>query len=323
MPALERREALPDGLDPRGSIGELASRGFSGELEFAGGGERVVVFFQAGRIAWANDSLHRRAFVEHLRHTAGVDQGDVEAVVEECRKTRRPIGETLVEWNLASPEQVRAALRHQIALALEVAARCGGAPSAERHSYRGTHDPRFTFEAHELAAIPGLGAAPCPVVPIRPAAQESTADDRNGAAPGADRRTEVAPMTATEKLKELQGVDGFSGAALFTPTGEQLAILEGDAPRLKEVGILANAVLINAQKASLEMGAGRGQLVHVEGERAQVLVRCLNEGTDPLKSLPGKAHIHLVLVLKNEASIGLAKLRIDGVIQRLAEHFRG
>jgi predicted regulator of Ras-like GTPase activity (Roadblock/LC7/MglB family) len=130
-------------------------------------------------------------------------------------------------------------------------------------------------------------------------------------------------MTATEKLKELQGVDGFSGAALFTPTGEQLAILEGDAPRLKEVGILANAVLINAQKASLEMGAGRGQLVHVEGERAQVLVRCLNEGTDPLKSLPGKAHIHLVLVLKNEASIGLAKLRIDGVIQRLAEHFRG
>jgi predicted regulator of Ras-like GTPase activity (Roadblock/LC7/MglB family) len=81
-------------------------------------------------------------------------------------------------------------------------------------------------------------------------------------------------------------------------------------------------VLLNAQKASLEMGAGRGQQVHVEGEKAHVVARCLNEGTDPLKSQPGKAHIHLVLVLKDDSSLGLAKMRINSVIEKLAEEFR-
>lgn len=101
-----------------------------------------------------------------------------------------------------------------------------------------------------------------------------------------------------------------------------MATLASDGQHLKEVGILANNVLLNAQKASIEMGTGRGQQVHVEAERAHILARCLNEGTDPLKSQPGKAHIHMVLVLKNDASIGLAKLRLGSVIEKLAEDFR-
>ena len=99
-------------------------------------------------------------------------------------------------------------------------------------------------------------------------------------------------------------------------------MLQGDAAHLKEVGVLANNVLLNAQKASIEMGTGRGQQVHVEAEKAHVLCRCLNEGTDPIKSQPGKAHIHMVVVLKSDASIGLAKMRMNSVIQRLAEDFR-
>ena len=129
-------------------------------------------------------------------------------------------------------------------------------------------------------------------------------------------------MSATEKLKELAALEGFAGVAVYTPTGESLAVLAGDGQHLKEVGVLANNVLLNAQKASVEMGTGRGQQVHVEAEKAHILVRCLNEGTDALKSQPGKAHIHLVLVLKNDASIGMAKLKINSAVQKLAEDFR-
>ena len=129
-------------------------------------------------------------------------------------------------------------------------------------------------------------------------------------------------MGATDKLKELTSIEGFAGAAVYTPTGEPMAALASDGQHLKEVGILANNVLLNAQKASIEMGTGRGQQVHVEAERAHILARCLNEGTDPLKSQPGKAHIHMVLVLKNDSSIGLAKLRLGSVIEKLAEDFR-
>lgn len=129
-------------------------------------------------------------------------------------------------------------------------------------------------------------------------------------------------MAAVDKLKELAQIDGFAGCGLFTPTGESLALHGAEGVNLKDIGVLANNVLMNAQKASLDMGTGRGQQVHVEAEHAHILVRCLNEGTDPLRSQPGKSHIHLVLLLKSDSSIGMAKLKINSVISKLADDFR-
>lgn len=128
-------------------------------------------------------------------------------------------------------------------------------------------------------------------------------------------------MGAKEKLEELR-IDGFMGAGVFSPAGEDLALLQGEVKNIKEVGTHANNVLMNAQKASLEMGCGRGQLVHIESEKAHILVRCLNEGSDPLKAQPGRAHIHAVLILKPDASIGMAKLKIGQVTEKLADEFR-
>ncbi len=153
-------------------------------------------------------------------------------------------------------------------------------------------------------------------------AASNAADVRRVRAPLEVNLNEEGSMAAMDKLKELTGIEGFAGAAVYTPTGESLAILPGDIQHLKEVGVLANNVLLNAQKASIEMGTGRGQQVHVEAEKAHIFARCLNEGTDPTKSQPGKAHIHLVLVLKSDASIGLAKMRVNAVIERLADDFR-
>lgn len=129
-------------------------------------------------------------------------------------------------------------------------------------------------------------------------------------------------MSSQEKLKEFTAISGFAGIGVYTPQGETLDLLTADGGFSKDVGILANNVLMNAQKASLEMGAGRGQFVHIEGEKAHVLARCCNEGTDPLKSQPGKAHIHVVLALRSDDSIGLAKMRLNSAAVRLAEDFR-
>jgi predicted regulator of Ras-like GTPase activity (Roadblock/LC7/MglB family) len=129
-------------------------------------------------------------------------------------------------------------------------------------------------------------------------------------------------MSAQEKLKELAALEGFGGVAVFTPSGEPLANHGGDMANLKDVGVLANNVLLNAQKASLEMGTGRGQQVHIECQGAHILARCLNEGTDPVRSQPGKTHIHIVLALKNDASIGMAKMRLNSAITALADDFR-
>jgi CheY-like chemotaxis protein len=140
--------------------------------------------------------------------------------------------------------------------------------------------------------------------------------------PGDPRTKEEREMSVSEKLKELASVDGFAGAGVYTPTGEPLSVLNAGTGFSKEIGILANNVLMNAQKASIEMGSGRGEQVHIEAEKAHIFARCLNEGTDPLKSQPGKAHIHLVVAFANDASIGMVKLRVNSVIGKLAEDFR-
>jgi len=72
------------------------------------------------------------------------------------------------------------------------------------------------------------------------------------------------------RCRQTQGAivrGGFRRSGVFTPTGESLAIFAPGTGFSKEIGILANNVLMNAQKASLEMGAGRGQQVHIEGRR--------------------------------------------------------
>lgn len=181
------------------------------------------------------------------------------------------------------------------------------------------------------ATMPGPGPVPAPkltpaagmkAVSAPPSAPRGDSLFPPPAGPKELQKKEHVDMSAQEKLKELTSIDGFSGAALYTPQGELLSVLAGEVGNLKEIGVLANNVLMNAQRASLEMGTGRGQQVHIEAEHSNILVRCLNEGTDPLRSQPNKAHIHMVVVLKSDAAIGMAKLRVSSVIQKLAEDFR-
>lgn len=139
-----------------------------------------------------------------------------------------------------------------------------------------------------------------------------------------DLMMEEMIMAIKDKLQELASLDGFGGVALFTPQGEPIAMVEatGGEFNLQKIGVLANNTLMNAQKASLDMGTGRGQLVHVVAESANIIIRCLNEGNDPLKSEPGKAHIHMVLILKDDSSLGLAKLKVNMIIESLAPDLR-
>jgi len=128
----------------------------------------------------------------------------------------------------------------------------------------------------------------------------------------------------SDLLKEFSTIEGFGGVGVFTPSGESIIKLEAaNSPlKLKELGPVANSVMIQAQKAALEMDLGASHFIHLQTEKAHILVRCLNEGSDLVKTQPGKSHIHLVLILKNDSGIGLAKLKIESHILKLAEAFR-
>ena len=130
-------------------------------------------------------------------------------------------------------------------------------------------------------------------------------------------------MTIQDALQQLMQVEGYLGSAVFLPTGEPLATHAiGANLNMAQVGVLANNALLNAQKAALEMGAGRGQMIHIMGENEHILARCVNEGKDPVKSEPGKAHYHTILVLANDNAIGMAKLRLNQVAESMAPELR-
>ena len=130
-------------------------------------------------------------------------------------------------------------------------------------------------------------------------------------------------MAIQDKLRELSSLDGFVGVGVYTVNGESIAALGDERQyKLQQIGAVANNVMINTQKACIEMGTGREDLVHISGEKAHILIKCHNEGTDPLKPEPGKAHIHMVLILNTDSSIGLAKIRLKSVIQSIAAEVR-
>jgi hypothetical protein len=142
---------------------ELAGTEVTGELVCSCDRGEAHLYLQRGRVAWANDCMHHRAFTEHLKKHAHVDTPAIEAVVAECRATKRPIGETLVRRQVATEEQVRAALRHQINLALHIGECPGDGGSAFLPRRYDEYDVRFTFDASELVSDDPGGAIPPPV----------------------------------------------------------------------------------------------------------------------------------------------------------------
>lgn len=125
-----------------------------------------------------------------------------------------------------------------------------------------------------------------------------------------------------EALERFKGIDGIQAVGVFTPQGEMAAEFNPGGVKLRELGALANDVLLKAQKATDIMGVGRGNMVHIEAPKAQIITRCLNEATDFAGSSKGRAHLHMMVVLDKEGGLAMAKMKIDSVIQELAPMFR-
>lgn len=125
-----------------------------------------------------------------------------------------------------------------------------------------------------------------------------------------------------DSVARLSDVEGFLAVGIFSPNGEMAAQLINSGLKLDEIGSLANDVLLKPQKATDMMDVGRGQVVHIEAPKAQILARCLNENTDFSSKEAGKAHLHMVLVLLKHGNLAMAKMKLCSIIQKYAGAFR-
>lgn len=109
-----------DRMEPLEKLRRLCARRASGELVFASSDLDARMYLHHGQLAWATSSGCPPAFVQHLVDRCGLDRVALRELVDECRKGRRPIGDSLVESKLATPFEIRDALRRQIATVLAV-----------------------------------------------------------------------------------------------------------------------------------------------------------------------------------------------------------
>ena len=129
-------------------------------------------------------------------------------------------------------------------------------------------------------------------------------------------------MAVKDHLNDFQTIEGFRGAAVFTAQGEMIEGLAQGKVDIKTIGMFANNALLNAQKATDQMGVGRGNLMQIRAPQAVVLMRCLNEATDFAATKEGKAHFHVVVVMDPEGNTGMASMMLDKAVGHIAEELR-
>ena len=129
-------------------------------------------------------------------------------------------------------------------------------------------------------------------------------------------------MAIKDHLQEFTGIEGFKAAAVFTAQGEILESETVGKYDIKSVGMYANNALLNAQKATDQMGVGRGNMMQIRAPQASILMRCLNEATDFAATKEGKAHFHTIVVMDPEGNMGMATMILDKVVGKIAEELR-
>lgn len=162
-PFQELLEGAPPAPPLRDRIRELAIRRASGDLTCAAAHAGVRARLQAGRLAWANDTSHPRAFAARLCELARLDRAMVDGLAKESIRSHQPLGETLVARRLATQAQVRAAIRSQVELAFLGCHWCASCRAGFRDDAAGpVYDTSLTFSLEELAGEPpGPPGGPC------------------------------------------------------------------------------------------------------------------------------------------------------------------
>ncbi|NMB76250.1 MAG: PEGA domain-containing protein [Myxococcales bacterium] len=128
---------------------EASGSDAGGEVVLRCGAETGRAFFVGGRIAWVVVSSVKRTFTQYLIEEAHLKADEVREVFEECKRTGKNFGETMIEWKLVPEETLRDLLLRQIAEGLAEVFSWETAEAMfvpEKRSYQGN----LTFTVEEV-----------------------------------------------------------------------------------------------------------------------------------------------------------------------------
>jgi hypothetical protein len=252
--AFEGEEAAAGGAvaevsNPYGRLLRLAEAGETGELVVAAPSDEFHVHLQRGRVVWVSERHTRERFRRHLLAVAGTRDEDLRPVLEECRRSRLPLVETLVKRKLASPDQLRetfaAVFRDALA---ELRALPTGSCVFLRRGTDARHDMSFPLrglepatEGHE-AEPDELSPAPPPVAPAPELAPTPPSEPATTPEPLAPARTSRLDVRRPPP-EAFAASPPFDGASV-TPGGAPVLTLESLASTLEGEGVPVEGVCL-------------------------------------------------------------------------------
>lgn len=159
----ENEPRLAEQLNPVLKALEAAGPDTTGALQIAGPHHGCLVFVESGRICWAAAPGLAPRLTELLRVVAEppLTAAQMQQLYEACRRTGRPLGETLLHHGRISPAALSEALLRHTCEALLVLAGAPLRPAAWISRDGRGYDARFSFTPVQvllaLAALPAFG----------------------------------------------------------------------------------------------------------------------------------------------------------------------
>lgn len=132
---------------------ELLPEGTTGAFVFGPADKPVgTVLVEDGQICWAAAAKtgKRLTCLIEERANGSIEKGLIQMVFDECRLTGAPVGETLVERGILSPETFREVLlEHTVESFKVLMSETEMPPQWVTHRRKG-YNPQFTFSTHEV-----------------------------------------------------------------------------------------------------------------------------------------------------------------------------
>lgn len=213
---------------PLEALRELVEARATGELVCTTDEGELHVHLQEGRVAWATSSCATFSFSSYIVQRCNIDRAALRDLVEECRRNRRPFGETLVEWGIASEDTVREALERQVREALVGMRSTGHAVFLPRGRGYRTYGAALTFELDRVLPERRARRTSSQRLPLTPALPPGAGHERLAALMAAEPGIRWAELHAPGGVARLgAGPDdhelGALNGTLFGPGGARFA----------------------------------------------------------------------------------------------------
>ncbi len=257
-PAPPRANDADTAPSPYARLLRLAEAGETGELVVAHAADEFHVHLQRGRVVWVSERHTRDRFRKHLLAVAGTRDEDLQPVLEECRRSRLPLVETLVQRSLATPEQLRetfaAVFRDALA---DLRALPAGSHVFLRRGAEARHDMSFALRGLEPALGPAALGADAPrsadavgALSTAHGDAEAPPSGKAGSA-GAPPETDAAGPAPKADAAGPAPKAGAAGATSKAGAPTPLASMTGTGPTASE-GSMSTATPLGVKALSLD-----------------------------------------------------------------------